>query len=179
EKTKGIVAVQGQQGSFDELALNGYAGKPPRDTSKFSSPNVALKDLRFRQAIAHAIDKQALVARPYGGIGTPPDALSPSANPSWRPKIPKSQLYDFDLKKANKILDDAGYKDTDGNGIRNLPGGGKDIVLRYMIRSESTYSAPIAQFITAWLKQIGIGTKSAVFNDSQLTVEIGKGAYDL
>src|SRR5262249_38256247 len=90
-----------------------------------------------------------------------------------------SQLYDFDLNKAKKILDDAGYKDTDGNGIRNLPGGGKDIVLRYMIRSESTYSAPIAQFITAWLKQIGIGTKTSVFNDSQLTVEIGKGAYDL
>ena len=61
EKTKGIVAVQGQQGGFDELALNGYAGKPPRDTTKFSAPNPALKDLRFRQAIAHALDKKALV----------------------------------------------------------------------------------------------------------------------
>ena len=178
-KTKGIVTVQGQQGGFEELALNGYAGKPARDGSKFGSPNPALKDLRFRQAIAHALDKKALVSRPYGGIGTPADALSPSADPQWTPKIPAAQLYNFDLGKAKKILDAAGYRDTDKNGIRNLPGGGKDIVLRYVVRSESTYSKPVAQFIVAWLKDIGIGTKLSVFNDSQLTVEIGKGNYDL
>src|SRR6185437_2264291 len=166
EKTKGIVAVQGQQGGFSELALNGYAGKPPRDTTKFGSPNPALKDLRFRQAIAHAINKEALVSRALNGLGTPADALSPSANPEWTPKIPASQRYDFDLDKAKQILDAAGYKDTDGNGIRNLPGGGKDIVLRYLVRSESTYSAPVAQFITGWLKQIGIGTKLSTFNDT-------------
>jgi peptide/nickel transport system substrate-binding protein len=179
EKTKGIVAVQGQQGGFEELALNGYAGKPPRDTKKFNAPNPALRDLRFRQAIAHAIDKKALVSRPYQGIGTPADAVSSSANPEWLPKIPKGQLYEFDLDKSKQILDAAGYKDTNGNGIRNLPRGGKDIVLRYLVRSESNYSRPVAQFITAWLKEIGIGTKISVFNDSQLTVEIGKGAYDM
>jgi peptide/nickel transport system substrate-binding protein len=179
EKTKGIVALQGQQGSFDELALNGYTGKPARNAKKFSSPNPALKDLRFRQAIAYAIDKKALVSRAYGGIGIPADALSPSASPEWLPKLPASQRYDFDLDKAKKLLDSAGYKDTNGNGIRNLPGGGKDIVLRYLLRSESVYSKPIAQFVTSWLKDIGIGTKTSVYNDSQLTVQIGKGAYDL
>lgn len=178
EKTKGIVAVEGQQGGFTELALNGYAGKPARDTTKFGSPNAALKDLRFRQAIAHAINKAALVSRAYGGIGTPADALSPAANPEWTPKVPASQVYEFDLGKAKKILDAAGYKDTDGNGVRNLPGG-KDIVLRYLVRSESVYSKPIAQFITGWLKEIGIGTTVSVFNDSQLTEKIGKGDYDL
>ena len=179
EKTKGIVAVEGEQGGFTELALNGYAGKPPRNTKKFGAPNPALKDLRFRQAIAHAIDKKALVSRAYGGIGTPADALSPSANPEWTPAIPASQRYEFDLDKAKKILDAAGYKDTNGNGIRNLPGGGADIVLRYLARSESVYAKPVAQFITGWLKSIGIGTKISIFNDTQLTVEIGKGGYDM
>jgi peptide/nickel transport system substrate-binding protein len=178
QSTKGIVALQGQQGSFDELALNGYNGKPPR-SKKFGSPNPALKDLRFRQAIAHAIDKKALVSRAYGGIGTPADAISPGAGPEWIPKIPASQLYDFDLAKAKKLLDAAGYKDTDGNGIRNLPGGGKNIVLRYLLDSESQVSKPIAQFVTSWLKDIGIGTKTSTFNETQLTVEIGKGGYDM
>jgi peptide/nickel transport system substrate-binding protein len=178
-KTKGIVAVQGQQGGFDELALNNYAGKPSRDTSKFGAPNPALKDLRFRQAIAHAIDKQAIVSRAYNGIGAPADALSAAANPEWTPKIPPSQRYNFDLGLAKKILDQAGYKDTDGDGIRNLPGGGKDIVLRYLVRSESVYAKPISQFISSWLKQIGIGTRISSFSDSQLTSEIGKGAYDM
>jgi peptide/nickel transport system substrate-binding protein len=176
--TKGIVALQGQQGSFDELALNGYNGKPPR-SSKFSSPNPALKDLRFRQAIAYAIDKKALVSRAYQGIGTPADAISPGASPEWLPTISASLRYDFNLDKAKKLLDQAGYKDTDGNGIRNLPGGGKDIVLRYLVRSESEVGKPIAQFVTSWLKDIGIGTKVSTWSDSQLTVQIGKGAYDM
>jgi len=179
ESSKGMVAVQGQQGSFDELALNGYNGKPSRNTKKFSSPNPALKDLRFRQAIAHAIDKEALVSRAYQGIGIPADAMSPGASPEWRPKIPKSLLYDFDLNEAKKILDSAGYKDTNDNGIRNLPHGGADIVLRYLVDSESSYARPISQFVTSWLKDIGIGTKTSTFNESQLTVQIGKGAYDL
>jgi peptide/nickel transport system substrate-binding protein len=178
QKTKGIVAIQGQQGSFDELALNGYNGKPAR-SSKFSSPNPALKDLRFRQAIAMAIDKQAIVSRAYGGIGVAADALSPSASPEWTPQIPASLRYNFDLDKAKKLLVAAGYKDTDGDGIRNLPNGGKDIVLRYLIRSESIYAKPISDFVSAWLKDIGIGTKISVYSDSQLTVEIGKGAYDM
>ena len=177
--TKGIVALQGQQGSFDELALNGYNGKPPRNTKKFSSPNPALKDLRFRQAIAHAIDKEALVSRAYQGIGIPGDAISPGASPEWRPTIPKSLVYDLDLGKAKKLLDAAGYRDTNGNGIRNLPEGGPDIVLRYLIDSESEVAKPIAQFVTSWLKDIGIGTKTSTYNESQLTVQIGKGAYDI
>ena len=178
QSTKGIVALQGQQGSFDELALNGYNGKPARST-KFSSPNPALKDLRFRQAIAHAIDKKALVSRAYQGIGTAADAISPGASPEWLPKIPASLRYDFDLGKAKKILDAAGYKDTDGDGIRNLPGGGADINLRYLIDSESEVAKPIAQFVTSWLKDIGIGTKTSTYNESQLIVQIGKGAYDI
>jgi peptide/nickel transport system substrate-binding protein len=179
EKTKGIVAVQGQQGGFDELSLNGYNGKPARDPKKFGVPNPALKDLRFRQAIAMAVNKDAIVSRAYNGIGTPATTISVSPDPKWIPKIPDSQLYKFDLDKAKKLLDSAGYKDTNGNGIRNLPNGGKDIVLRYLIRSEGEYARPIASFVTAWLKDIGIGTKTSVFNDSQLTVEIGKGNYDM
>ena len=178
-KTNGIVGVQGQQGGFDELSLNGYTGKPKRDAKKFSSPNPALKDLRFRQAIAMAIDKSTLVSRAYNGIGTPADTISVSPDPAWIPKIPAAQRYTFDLNKAKALLDSAGYKDTDKNGIRNLPNGGADIVLRYLVRSESEVGKPISDFVSAWLKEIGIGTKISVFNDTQLTVEIGKGAYDM
>ena len=174
---KGIVTLQGQQGGFDELALNGGMGLKNKDGTPTANP--ALLDLRVRQAIAHAIDKKTLVARAIGGIGVPADALSPSANPEWVPKIPADQLYDFDLKQANAILDAAGYKDTDGNGIRNLRNGGKDIVLRYAVRSESSIAKPVAEFVTGWLKQIGIGTKTSTYSDSQLTSVVGKGDYDL
>jgi peptide/nickel transport system substrate-binding protein len=170
-KTKGIVAIQGFQGGFDELALNAGAG--------FGKPHPALLDLRVRQAIAMAIDKKALISRVYGGLGQPGGAMSPSADPAWTPTIPASQRYDFDLKKANALLDAAGYKDTNGDGIREMPGGGKPLVLRYLGRSVSGYAKPLAQFVTGWLKEIGIGTKVSFLGDSQLTVAVGKGQYEI
>lgn len=177
ETEDGIVAVQGEQGGFDYLVLNSYAGKPPRDESKFDAPHPALLDLRFRQAIAHAIDKEALVQRVLDGIGRPGTTMSPSANPAWIPPLTEDEDYEFDLAKANQILDDAGYTDSDGNGIREYEG--EDIVLRYAIRTESQNSKPYAEFISGWLKDIGIGTKFSSYDDGQLIEEAGKGNFDL
>jgi peptide/nickel transport system substrate-binding protein len=132
-----------------------------------------------REAIAHAIDKKTIVDRVLRGLGTPAEAISPSANPAWIPDIPEDQRFDFDLDKANQILDDAGYKDTDGDGVREMPGGGQPLKMRYAVRSESPHSAPTAEFITGWLKDIGIATTQKVYDDGQLTELIGKGDYDM
>jgi len=177
ETTEGIVAVEGEQGSFDYLVLNSYAGKPPRDADKFEEPHPALLDLRFRQAIAHAVDKETLVERVLSGIGRPGTAMSPSANPAWIPELTEEEDYEFDLEKAKQILEDAGYRDSNGNGIREHEG--KDIVLRYHIRTESEYSKPFAEFITGWLKEIGIDSKFASYDDGQLIEVAGKGDFDL
>ena len=175
--TEGIVGIEGEQGGFDYLVLNSYAGKPPRDTSKFDAPHPALLDLRFRQAIAHAIDKETLVERVYSGIGTPGTTMSPSANPAWIPELSAEDTYDFDLEKSKQILEDAGYTDSNGDGIREYEG--ENIVLRYAIRTESEYSKPYAGFITGWLKEIGIGTTSKSYDDGQLIEVAGKGDFDL
>ncbi len=168
--TPNVVTVQGQQGGFDELAINsgdGVAGNP------------VLKDLRVRQAIAHAIDKQTLVSKVDNNLATAADAMSPSADPEWNVKLTDGERYDFDLKKANSILEAAGYKDTNGDGIREDPKTKKPLRLIYAQRSDSDVAKPLAQYITGWLRQIGIATTIKVYNDTQLTPVIGKGAVDL
>ena len=62
--------------------------------------------------------------------------------------------------------------------MREMPGGGQPLKMRYAVRSESTVSAPIAEFITGWLKEIGIATTQKTYDDGQLTELIGKGDYD-
>jgi peptide/nickel transport system substrate-binding protein len=171
EATDGIVAVQGQQGGFDELALNGGDG--------LKKPHPALLDLRVRQAIAHAIDRQTIVDRVLEGLGTTSDAWSPSANPEWTPEIPEDERFDFDLDKARQILDDAGYLDTNGDGIREMPGGGRPLDLVYAVRTESQTAPDVAEFVSGWLREIGIKTTLKPMNDSKLTEVIGKGDYDL
>ena len=108
---------------MSEIAINGGDG--------LKKPHPALLDPKVRQAIAHAIDKKTLVARVLNGHGTPAETLSTSPDPKWTPDIPADQLYDFDLDKAKQILEDAGYKDTDGDGVREMPGGGKPLNFTY------------------------------------------------
>ena len=61
-----------------------------------------------------------------------------------------------------------------------MPGGGKPLKLRATrCAPESTDSQPTAEFITGWLKEIGIATTQKVYDDSQLTEVIGKGDYDM
>ncbi|MEZ0293817.1 MAG: ABC transporter substrate-binding protein, partial [Solirubrobacteraceae bacterium] len=171
QKDPDFVTLEGSQGGFDELAINMGDG--------LKKPHPALLDPKVREAIAHAIDKKTIVDRVLRGIGEPAEALSPSANPDWTPDIPEDQRFDFDLEKSKQILEDAGYKDTDGDGIREMPGGGQPLNFRYAVRSESDPSPRIAEFITGWLKEIGIDTTQKTYDDGQLTEVIGKGDYDM
>jgi peptide/nickel transport system substrate-binding protein len=171
EKDPNIVTIEGYQGAMGEIAINGGDG--------LKKPHPALLDPEVREAIGHAIDRETIVNRALGGLGTPAQTLSTSPDPKWTPDIADGVLPSFDLDRAKQILDDAGYEDTDGDGIREMPGGGEPLNFRYMVRSDSVNAQPIAEFFTGWLREIGIGTTRKVVDDSQLTEIIGKGEYDM
>ncbi|MDH4347001.1 MAG: ABC transporter substrate-binding protein, partial [Thermoleophilia bacterium] len=174
--TEGIVTVVGEQGGFSEVSVNG--GRPAdQRVDGIGNGHPALSDIEFRKAIAHAIDKQTIIDKVLVGLGSPATVMSPSADPGWRPEIPESEQFAFDLEQAKQILDDAGYTDTNGNGLREYEG--KDINLTYLVRTESQTAGPNAEFVSGWLKEIGIGTTLKPVNDSRLTELIGKGDYDL
>jgi peptide/nickel transport system substrate-binding protein len=166
-----IQTVEGYQGSMTEVAINGGDG--------LNKPHPALLDPRVRQAIAHAIDKQTIVDRVLNGHGKVAQTLSTSPDTSWTPDIPGDKVYDFDLDKARQILEDAGYKDTDGDGVREMPGGGKPLDFTYYVRSDGETAPEISEFVTGWLKEIGIATTKKTADDTQLTTIIGKGDYDM
>ena len=168
----GIEAVFGQQGGFTELAMNGMAGG-------LGDGHPALLDVEVRHAIHRAIDKQALFDRVILGLGTPGVSLSVSPDPAWKPEIPEAEQYTYDVAAANKLLDDGGYVDADGNGIREMPDGSQELVFRYAERSESDIAAPIRELITGFLEEVGIGTTVDVYDDTQLTEVIAVGEYDL
>ena len=176
--TEGIVAIEGQQGNVDEVSVNG--GRPEdKRVEGIGNGHPALSDIEFRKAIAHAIDDQTIIERVNAGIGLPALTISPSPNPEWLPEIPVEEQFTFDLERAKQLLEDAGYKDTDGNGVREMPGGGDDINLVFAVRTDSQVAPPISEFVKGWLNDIGIGVTLKPMNESQLTVVIGKGDYDL
>jgi peptide/nickel transport system substrate-binding protein len=81
---------------------------------------VPFNDIWVRRAIAYAINKDEIVKRGALGYGTVmTDYCYLPFYPSWcNPN--GSEAYPYDPAKANKILDEQGYLDIDGDGIREL-----------------------------------------------------------
>ena len=73
----------------------------------------ALGDVRVRRALAHAIDRQAIVDHLRRGLATPADGLIPPIARAYEPGI---MSYAFDPERARALLDEAGYRDPDGDG---------------------------------------------------------------
>ncbi|MGA8039583.1 MAG: ABC transporter substrate-binding protein, partial [Acidimicrobiia bacterium] len=110
-----IEVVAGEQGGFDEIAINGGAAE--------GQPHPALLDVNVRKAIGYGIDRDAVIEDLWFDLASPLEVVSASADPKWLPDIPEADRFTYDPERANQILDDAGYLDTDGDGIREMPDG--------------------------------------------------------
>ena len=123
--TEGITAVAGDYAGFNELAFNTGAALDTGEPIGDGHP--ALKDKRVRQAIAHAIDKQALVDRVLGGYGTAATGVIPALYQNLTFQPADGEALNFDLAEANRLLDEAGYKDSDGDKVREMPDGSRPL----------------------------------------------------
>jgi peptide/nickel transport system substrate-binding protein len=177
KSTEGITTVPGEYSGFDELAFNTGAAL---DTGQpIGDGHPALKDKRVRQAIAHAIDKKALVDRVLGGYGTEATGIIPAIYKDLTFQPSETEAYTFDLAEANRLLDAAGYKDTNGDKVREMPDGSRPLRFRLFTRQESNTSQQSVQFIRGWLRDIGIATDVKVVEENRLTEIIGQGEFDM
>lgn len=71
-------------------------------------------DKFFLKAIAHAIDKESIISNTMQGLGKPAVAEISEANALFH--NPNLQDYKYDLKKAEELLNEGGYR-KDGDGI--------------------------------------------------------------
>jgi len=135
-----------------------------------STGHPVLQDPAFRSALQWAIDKDKIVAIGYNGNAAPGDSLitrdfySAEADFHWVP--PVEQAYTFDLDKARQALDEAGYPDADGDGVREYEG--KPIELRLYARTESPESQNCGKLITGWFEEVGLDIDYEVIDDGAL-----------
>ncbi|MBI5408455.1 MAG: peptide-binding protein [Nitrospirae bacterium] len=109
------------------------------------------KDKRVRQAIAHAIDKGEIVDVVLFGLGSP--ATGPYVPNTWAYN-PNVKKYDYDLNKAKQLLKEAGWEDTDGDGI--LDKDGKKFEFSVLTNMGNRSREQTATIIQYRLKKIGI-----------------------
>ncbi|MEL7144704.1 MAG: ABC transporter substrate-binding protein, partial [Cyanobacteria bacterium J06573_11] len=114
-----VVATFGS--SVERIMLNMTDPNKPTKTGERSSvenPHPFLSDIRVRKAIDHAIDRDAIANQVYGNAGQRTNQLLPSPAEYANPLL----YYRHDPERAKALLDEAGWKDSDGDGIRDKDG---------------------------------------------------------
>ena len=141
--------------SLDELIINSF----PDGTQPAS-----LWDPVIRTAMEYAIDRQQIINVAYLGYGDPLISPVPPAMGDWY----NSDLVPitFDLAEANRLLDEAGYVDTNGNGIREYSDG-SELSYRFY-GSESAETARIMEIISDGLKAAGIDAPVTLMDEDSL-----------
>ena len=103
------------------LAFN-FGGQGPN-----ADPLPALQDHVVREAIAMAINKEDIVKKVYRDVATTGDTIIRPASAFWHLDIPAADELPFDIPGANALLDEAGYADTDDDGVREDPTTGEPL----------------------------------------------------
>jgi peptide/nickel transport system substrate-binding protein len=163
QQEPGMTAIAYNLINWDYLAMNCYV--PPAGGKSRGNP--ALRDPAFRQALNHALDKQRLVDVAWAGHATVGSTLmTPDTwvDPDYHWQPPADVTFAFDPPKAQAMLDAAGYKDADGDGIREGQDG-KPIKLRLWARTESPESQKEGNLIAGWLKDLGLDIQYQVMDD--------------
>ena len=170
EADENIELVEGHQGGFDEIAINGGAAE--------GQPHPALLDIEVRRAIAHGVDREAVIEDLWFGHASLLETVSVSPDPKWHPEIPEEDRLDYDPELANQILDDAGYMDSDGDGIREMPDGTNPLVIRHAVNTDGDLAGSIGDLMVGWMEEIGIGVELEAYDQDALFGVIVDGTYD-
>jgi peptide/nickel transport system substrate-binding protein len=122
-----------------------------------------LRDVRVRQAIAHAVDRQALVERVLFGFGDPGSpGFLPPANPFHNPDVPD---YAFDLGQAKALLEDAKYDATPIQLVYS-----PDWIMA---------STRVVEIIRAGMEEIGIPLEMVTMDQATIDAAATEGNYEM
>jgi peptide/nickel transport system substrate-binding protein len=139
----------------DELIINSHEdGTQPE----------SLWDPAVRLAIAYGIDKQQIVNVAYLGYAEPATVIVPRSLGDWH----NSDIEDipFDPEEGARVLEEAGYVDSDNDGIREDQDG-NPLEYRFYGTDIATY-ARIMEIISDGLAQVGISAPPTLMDEDSL-----------
>lgn len=129
---------------------------------------------RFRHAVAYAINRKDMVDRLLLGRGEP--ASVAGLAPNHEMLAPGLPTYERDVAKARALLDELGMKDTNGDGLRELPDGGKFV---QELQSSSRFTPKSPELIKEYLREVGIDVNVQVLDRAAADENAGKGNYTM
>ena len=137
-----------------ESYLGFKLGKWDKDKNEVvTNPEAKMADAKLRQAMAYAIDNDSIGEKFYNGLRfNAAGPIAPVFKSLYNPTVPN---FKYDLEKAKTLLDEAGFKDTNGDGIREDKKG-QPLKINFAMMSGSEISEPLSQYYLQQWKQIGL-----------------------
>ena len=147
EGVENIKTVELNSFSFHEIGINS-------NESSSSKGNPMLRDLAVRQALNYIADRGKIIEIALAGHGELGDTIIPVGMGDWHYSVPVSDQMNGDIEKARTILEQAGYVDSNGDGIREKDG--RDMDFRLFAIESTTVDVRAAQIFRDAALEAGV-----------------------
>ncbi|KYG90550.1 hypothetical protein A0U40_06140 [[Bacillus] sp. KCTC 13219] len=140
----------------------------------FNMKNEKTADLKVRQAISHLIDKETISSAIYRGMDKP--AKSPLVPSSWAysDDVPD---FEYSPEKAKELLKEAGYEDTNGDGI--VDKNGVNLEIELATHTEDPNRIQVVEYLQNEFSKNGIKTRVTTTEWSTFSNNMMEGKYEV
>ena len=150
-----VTLISAEESAYEYIGF--HLGKYNEETGKnVTDPNAKMADVKLRQAMAYALDIDAAGQNLYNGLQHSSNSI---IIPFFKDIYNKEQEgFTYNPEKAKQLLDEAGYKDVDGDGLRENKDGSK-LQINFAARTRDEANESLVQQYLNWWKEIGLDVK--------------------
>ena len=114
--------------------------------------NPKFQNKKLRQAMAYAINNEEAGEKLYKGLRFPANSVF---TPNFKYNNKEVKPYEYNPEKAKKMLDEAGYKDTNNDGLREDPEG-KELKINFASMSGDDIQEPLTNYYIQQWQEVGL-----------------------
>ena len=150
-----VTLLSAEESAYEYIGF--HLGKYDEETGKnVTDPKAKMADEKLRQAMAYALDIDAAGQNLYNGLQHSSNSI---IIPFFKDIYNKEQEgFTYNPEKAKQLLDEAGYKDVDGDGLRENKDGSK-LQINFAARTRDEANESLVQQYLNWWKEIGLDVK--------------------
>jgi peptide/nickel transport system substrate-binding protein len=156
--------------TFDDMSWVFFLMNADAETGTFFA------DAAVRQAMMYAVDRDLIVNTMLGGLATPAVGVQPPGSPAYAPDA-VTTVYTLDPDKSRAMLDEAGWVDSDRDGIREKDG------VTFSMDFQYSDSAPVNEQLVPYLRQafgeVGVEIVPRVLPQTTLMEQVIAGNYQM
>ncbi|EGT4137315.1 peptide ABC transporter [Clostridium perfringens] len=133
-----------------------------------------VKDPKVRQALLYGLNREGFMQSYYQGYGQVYNSHILPTSWAYNPDVPK---YEYNPEKAKELLDEAGWKDTNGNGVRDKDG--VELELQWLTYTGSKYVDALIPIVQQSWEQIGVKVTPELMEFGTMMDKVNNREYDI